>query len=183
MRLLAGLLFLLVALPAAAGYAPVYHAPTHQAEYRQQVIAIPVAPDYYYSVGTGERDDAIARKVIEAIRKEFVTEHEAAAAARAPAEGDETDFRVVGKRGPLEAQVARLLEAHCMACHKPGSAKPGLPLLTADRKPYKDPDPAREAARRARVYESVESGDMPKNAPGLSPAQKSLLKRWAKSKR
>jgi hypothetical protein len=68
-------------------------------------------------------------------------------------------------------------------CHKPGADKPGnVRLLAADRRLYVDPDPAREAGRRARVLDSVDAGvggTMPKNLPALPPAQVATIREWA----
>lgn len=142
--------------------------------YQNNVYLVPVAPDYYYSVGDA---DVIAERVAEKIRKEFRAEP-------GPGPGDDEvgfeDFLVVGGAGPgLDAQVRDVFDTACIGCHKPGASKPGnIQLLTAGRKLFSETGPGRERRRRSRVYDAVESGDMPKDAPPLTAAQKEVLRRW-----
>ncbi len=166
--------------------APVYSAPIYRAPepyYQQKVVGIPVVP-YYYSVGEDpeERNRAIAREVLRQLgeqqsRQEVQQPQQVEVQPR-----ERGEFRLVGvttSGGGKDAQVLAVFNTDCVRCHKPGANRPGVQLLTADRKLFVDADPAKESRRRRRVYDSVESGEMPKGGQPLSASRKSLFSEWA----
>jgi mono/diheme cytochrome c family protein len=162
---------------------PTYHPPVYAGQ-KTVVVAVPVAPDYYYSVGEDPEAaaDRVARRVMEMFEKKYAVNEPPAPPTDTPLTRE--DFRVVGGKagGDLDRQVFALMNTSCVQCHKPGGTKPGnVQLFTADRKLFADPDPGREAARRARIAASVdhaEGGEMPKQQPPLRPDQVALLREW-----
>ncbi len=168
---------------------------TYQYKYQYDdkvvVIAIPVAPDYYYSVGDGltpeEREERIAAAVIRKFGEKFSIDKEKATRKSTtptrPVELTREDFRLLPEQNAesarIESSARDIFNTNCVRCHKPGASKPGnVRLLTPERKLFADADAKRELRRRERVYESVESGEMPKNGPVLSADQKEALKEW-----
>ncbi len=180
----------LLAIPQAgrAGSPPAYSYGTNYDYEKVLIFAIPVAPDYYYSVGDGltpeEREDRIAAAVIKRFEQRFSITDERATRRATPAAPERVTremFRLVGNapEGP-DRRVLALFNTNCVRCHKPGASKPGnVQLLTADRKLFANPDPAKERRRRERVYESVESGEMPRGGPVCPADEKALLKEWS----
>lgn len=166
-------------------------------QYQQQyyddqviIIGIPIAPDYYYSVGEGdteERDKRIAEAVAKRLEEKFSPgQNKVEGASPTPKAGREK-FRLLDNGGAVEqlnGKILALFNTSCIKCHKPGATKPGnIQLFTADRKLFVDSDPKKEAKRRERVYESVESGDMPKNGQSLPTSLKALLREWSGQER
>ena len=140
---------------------------------KSYIFAIPVAPDYYYSVGD---DDLLAEKIAK-----IVLERMPKPSPEGPAGGIDRDtFRVFGAGGgqSVDSRVLHLFDTTCVKCHKPGADRPGVQLLTRDRKLFAEADARKEARRRRLVYDSVESGEMRKNAPPLPTTDKTVLKQW-----
>jgi hypothetical protein len=181
-------LLLLLPAPLCAQYTggSHYHAPNYvkdeviRVKEKIRVIAVPVAPDYYYSVGADQEE--LEAKIDRAVERRLKAQRNADPAPPADEEDlVKDDFKVLGgRRGTLDDKVLAVFNTSCVQCHKPGATKPGnIQLFTSDRKLFADPDPKREAARRARVYQVVEDGDMPKNKPRLPQAPRDAIKEWA----
>ncbi len=146
---------------------------------QQTIITLPVAPPYYYSVGHQDQVEKIADEVIKRFKKEFPQ-------PESEPEADRELFKLFGKQRPtkpvadanIDRQVLNIFDNTCVKCHKPGASKPGnIQLLTEDRQLFVNPEPKKEAARRRRVYESVESGEMPKGLGPLTQEQKAFIER------
>jgi hypothetical protein len=159
-------------------------------QHKHVIIAVPVNPDYYYTVGDDDAEDRLVEKIAQRIARTISRRpQQGNSPSAAPEEDDfEASFRLVGaakaKKGDsIDSQVLGLFNTTCVKCHKPGASTPGnIILLTSDRRLFVDPDAKKEARRRQKVYDSVESGDMPKNAPTLPPSVKNMLAQWAKTK-
>jgi mono/diheme cytochrome c family protein len=140
---------------------------------RNFIFTIPVSPEYYYAVGDeDEKADRIAERIIKELKAQFKNDDKTEVL-------DKGLFSVVGKQGTEESQVKKILNDHCVQCHKPGSSKPGVQLFDLSRNLFKDADERKEKRRRELVYESIDSGEMPKGSAPLSPNQKSIIKKWA----
>lgn len=185
------LICLLTAAALAGAPAAVLANPTYAPAYDHQVvvektkvIGVPVNAPYIYSVGGGpaeDSEDRIADKVIRRFKKEFDL-GQPEAGPQDPDPVSREDFNLLGKgRGGPDAKVLALFNANCVQCHKPGQTRPGAQLFTPDRRLFVDPDPRREARRRQKIYNAVDpdaGGEMPKNRPPLTPAERALLKDW-----
>lgn len=158
------------------------------------ILAVPVVADYYYTVGGN--DQRIADEVIRRLESRFQfgsPSQPAPSQPAAPSRLDRSAFRLAGNGGGSpspsssnhsSAQVLAVLERTCVQCHKPGSSKPGnIQLFTAERTLFVDADPARELRRRQRVYDSVQSGDMPKGGRPLPSSEKAILEAWVQQVR
>jgi hypothetical protein len=174
------LTLLAAALVGSAQHRPAYHGVYHQPYYQYQqtdsIYILPIAPDYYYSTGDDSKEE-----ILEELRqlRRLLKPAELATPSVPQPRLDRSSFRLLGRSGvDLDARVLRIVNRDCIGCHKPGAVRP-WPLLTADRQLFRDADPQKEVRRRQRVYDSVESGDMPKDRPALSPSDKSALKQWA----
>jgi hypothetical protein len=97
--------------------------------------------------------------------------------------GDLNGFAtVVGRDRPpgeklFETKIAPLIAEHCLECHDTATRKGKLDLSrksTAFAGESIVPGKSSSSA----VWESVESDEMPKKRPSLSPEDKALLKRW-----
>jgi hypothetical protein len=146
------------------------------------VVGVPLAPDYYYSVGDGDPEEhakRIADEVLKRLKKEFVTAGEV---ETKPAPLDRSAFQVLGKPNDLDNKVLAIFNDSCVKCHKPGANKPGnIQLFTNDRRLWVDPDPKRELVRRETVYSSIDhsvGGSMPKGQPPLPMAKLDIIKEW-----
>jgi mono/diheme cytochrome c family protein len=171
--LLTSLVVVLVGAVMGAGSYPSYNG-YYKNNYEPVIVAIPVAPDYYYSVGDGDAEERIADKVVKKLGDKV------AQAQPQPGDADRDEFRLSGARLRSDDKVLALFDTNCIRCHKPGVGSARMPqLMTADRKLFVDPDQKKERARRERVYDSVESGEMPKNQPALPASVKQLLRDWA----
>jgi mono/diheme cytochrome c family protein len=181
----------LAVAPSAALANPTY-APPYQERVvveKTKVIGVPVNAPYIFSVGNDgeESEDRIADKVVRRFKKEFDV-NPGAEAAPAPPEAagpvSREDFRLVGggnAAAGLDGKVLALFNAQCVQCHKPGQTKPGAQLFTADRRLFVDPDPKKEAKRRQRINDACNpdaGGEMPKNRPPLTPAERRLINDW-----
>jgi hypothetical protein len=180
------------------------------------VIGVPLAPDYYYSVGDGLYAEERERRIAEAVIRRFGQEYQVVSpgaksgmgskakakakakvnSAPAPSPLNRDSFRLVGVMpvakqslpppardsedvAAINQKVQQLFEASCLKCHKPGASKPGnIQIFTSERELFFDSDPKKESLRRLRVYESVESGDMPRGAPPWTPQERAILKQW-----
>jgi mono/diheme cytochrome c family protein len=175
----------LPAVAAAGTYPPAYDHDRVVVE-RTKVIGVPVNAPYIYSVGNDgeESEDRIADKVIRRFKREFDLNPGAEAAPAEPAAPvSREDFRLVGGKGAatLDARVFALFNAQCVQCHKPGQTRPGAQLFTPDRRLFVDPDPKREVRRRQRINDACDpdaGGEMPKNRPPLTPAERRLINDW-----
>ncbi len=151
---------------------------------RTDILVVPVAPDYYYSVGDDEeREERIAERIARKIGEK--APQAAPAAHQAPQAAHRAGREMFslggggGAKAGLDDRVLAVFNESCIKCHKPGAAKPGVQLFTFDRKLFVDPDPRKEARRRDKVYEAVESGEMPKGAGPLAASAKALLLEWS----
>jgi hypothetical protein len=106
---------------AWATYPPTYHPPVYAGQ-KTVVVAVPVAPDYYYSVGEDPEAtaDRVARRVMEMFEKKYAVNEPPAPPTDTPLTRE--DFRVVGGKagGDLDRQVFALMNTSCVQCHKPG---------------------------------------------------------------
>ena len=83
-------------------------------------------------------------------------------------------------------EVAPILRANCISCHKPGKAKGGLDLTTPEstlRGGKDGPDITPGDAGSSSLIDSVcgEEPDMPKEGEPLSAAEVDVLVRWIRS--
>lgn len=173
--------------PSAAVANPTYDPHAQAVVVKTKVIGVPVGAPYVYSVGGGDPEE-VARKLADEVMRRFKKEFEVnpPAGEAPPAKGpvSREDFDVVRKGNRpsgLDGRVLALFNAQCVQCHKPGQTKPGVQLFTQARGLFVDPDPKKEAKRRQRIYDSVDpdaGGEMPKNRPSLTPAERALLKEW-----
>jgi hypothetical protein len=177
--LLLTLFLSLVLLPASDASCPSCSTPTitpyRVTPYVQEVIAVPVAPDYYYSVGGHDSVEQIAKEVVKQLKKEGLPGPFAAS------RDDRERFRLMGNARveDLDGPVLEIFNTSCIKCHKPGAARPGVHLFNDDRSLFIDPDAKKEKVRRRRVYEAVESGEMPKGSGPLPIESKELLRKWS----
>jgi hypothetical protein len=163
-------------------YAPAYD---HQVVVEKtKVIGVPVNAPYIYSVGGGpteDSEDRIADKVIRRFKKEFDL-GQPETGPQDPVSREDFNLLGKGRGGPVpDAKVLALFNANCVQCHKPGQTRPGAQLFTQDRRLFVDQDPRKEARRRQRIYDAVDpdaGGEMPKNRPPLTRAERALLKEW-----
>jgi hypothetical protein len=180
---LAALLVLIPAPLLAQHYQPQYQP--RYVDRKITVVGVPVAPDYYYSVG--EDPDAAAERVADAVLRRLKKEQPKSTDSESPQDGElvRDDFKLIGglKKGQsLDDKVFAVFNESCIQCHKPGATKPGnVQLFTPDRRLFRDPDPKRERARRERLSAAVDpdqGGEMPKNKPPLRAELRDLIRRW-----
>lgn len=193
MRFCLGLLLFLamVCVVRAGGVCSIPTISTGHASHPAVILAVPVAADYYYTVGGSEQ--RIADEVVRRLETRLRGQGQPIPAAAAPTPGrlDRSAFRLAGAGEAAlrpdaggEQPVLAVMERSCVQCHKPGASKPGnIQLFTAERTLFVDPDPARELRRRQRVYDSVSSGDMPKGGRPLSPSDRAILDSWVQQAR
>lgn len=135
------------------------------------IIAVPIV-DYHYAIGDEYRIKRIISEVVQG----------QAPVSPAPAQGGALDkgiFGTVGQSINLDSQVLAIFNESCIQCHKPGASKPGVQLFTEERGLFIGGDPSKERARRVRIVESVDEGDMPKGGARLSEEKRRLLRKWA----
>lgn len=174
---------LLILLLVGAVYATSYPTYGGYEQNYDKTLIFGIPYNYAYSVGEDPEAQAnrIAKKVMDELKRQF--EFGKAAEEKKVEELDPGAFRLVGNEADvdLDRQVLAIFNSACIKCHKPGATKPGVQLLTLDRKMFVNSDPKREEARRERVYESLVDSDepMPKGGRPLSSEQKALVRQWA----
>lgn len=144
--------------------------------FQQTIVTLPVAPPYYFSVGSHDQVKEIVKETIKQYREELLPAVEP--------QDEREMFKLFGNKKAVtkvdDGAVLAVFDNTCVKCHKPGSAKPGVQLLTEERQLFVNPDQKKELARRKRVYESIESGEMPKGLGPLTPEQKAVIESWSK---
>lgn len=190
---------------AGYGYAANYgYQATNYQHYDQNVliVGVPVSNlgvPYYWSVGDDLREDRIAKKTAEILRRESkpVTGREPrkppspdGGAQAKPADSPlPSRFDIIGGggdkpvvAGKRDAEVLAIFETSCSSCHKPGKALKGITLLREDGQIFHEKNFAAEAKYRFRVYDSVFGGEgvnlMPKNASPLGNDKVETIRNW-----